>query len=80
MTVRQPWDYPWDPPGLPFRFEAQRCANHSHCAFRDDDPTRCPWCHVKLSVIEQRGHSFCLHQQAQHLRELKRARKRERKA
>lgn len=54
MTVRQaaerPVTRPWDPPGLPPRTEAQRCANHSHCAYRDDDPERCPWCHRPWSM------------------------------
>lgn len=36
---------PWDPPGLAPRTESQRCANHSSCAYRDDDPNRCPHCH-----------------------------------
>lgn len=37
---------PWDPPGLPPRTKADRCARHRKlCAYRDDDPTRCPACH-----------------------------------
>lgn len=36
---------PWDPPGLPPRTLSERCARHKHCAFRDDDPTRCSKCH-----------------------------------
>jgi hypothetical protein len=36
---------PWDPPGLPPRVMADRCAHHTHCAYRDDDPDRCPHCH-----------------------------------
>jgi protein-arginine kinase activator protein McsA len=77
MTTRQPWERPWDPPGLPFRADDQRCANHqSQCAFRDDDPTRCPWCHVTLKHLELQGHSGCLHAQRVRTKELKRARKR----
>jgi len=38
--------YSWDPAGLPPRTEAERCALHGGmCAFRDDDPDRCPRCH-----------------------------------
>lgn len=37
---------PWDTPGLPPRRLDQRCSRHSgHCAYRDDDPNRCPQCH-----------------------------------
>ena len=39
----QPW---WDTPGLPQRRMEERCANHTHCAYRDDDPYRCPTCHT----------------------------------
>jgi hypothetical protein len=47
--------FPWDTLGLPPRRFADRCANHpphsnggvaaGGCAFRDDDPARCPYCH-----------------------------------
>lgn len=36
---------PWDPPDLPPRTLSERCAHHKHCAYRDDDPSRCPKCH-----------------------------------
>lgn len=36
---------PWDAPGLPPRARDDRCARHPLCAYRDDDPTRCPACH-----------------------------------
>jgi len=36
---------PWDTPGLPPRRLHQRCATHAQCAYRDDDPNRCPRCH-----------------------------------
>ena len=36
---------PWDPPGLPPRPRQERCAKHTHCAYREDDPTRCGTCH-----------------------------------
>jgi hypothetical protein len=39
----RPW---WDTPGLPPRRPHERCANHGHCAYRDDDPYRCPTCHT----------------------------------
>lgn len=36
----------WDTPGLEPRHDEQRCANHhGMCAYRDDDPERCPLCH-----------------------------------
>ena len=37
---------PWDTPGLPPRTMSERCARHKHCAYRDDDPARCPLCHA----------------------------------
>lgn len=36
---------PWDTPGLPPRAKADRCGVHTHCAYRSDDPARCPQCH-----------------------------------
>jgi hypothetical protein len=40
----QPW---WDTPGLPPRRLKERCAHHHGlCAYRDDDPYRCPTCHT----------------------------------
>jgi hypothetical protein len=39
----QPW---WDTPGLPSRRVSERCANHQNCAYRDDEPYRCPGCHT----------------------------------
>lgn len=36
---------PWDSPGLPPRPKDERCSRHTHCAYRDDDPGRCPNCH-----------------------------------
>jgi len=50
VTVRQaaerPVTRPWDPPGLPPRKTRERCRNHrNQCQYRDDDPTRCQWCH-----------------------------------
>jgi len=43
---------PWDTPGLPPRSMDERCARHDHCAYRDDDPARCPICHTT-------GHTHC---------------------
>ena len=43
---------PWDSPGLPPRRESERCAHHAHCAYRDDDPARCPRCHATWIKIE----------------------------
>lgn len=40
----------WDPPGLEPRDDKERCANHSQCAYRDDDPTRCPHCHRRWEL------------------------------
>jgi hypothetical protein len=37
---------PWDSPGLPPRTMDERCSRHKHCAYRDDDPARCPLCHA----------------------------------
>jgi hypothetical protein len=37
---------PWDALGLPPRTLEERCARHKHCAYRDDDPNRCPICHA----------------------------------
>lgn len=37
---------PWDTFGLPPRRMGERCAHHNHCAYRDDDPARCPRCHA----------------------------------
>ena len=72
--TRQPWERPWDTPGLPFRDDKQRCANHDLCAFRDDDPARCPWCHATLTHLQLVGHSTCLHQQRKHFKEITRRR------
>lgn len=42
---------PWDTPGLEPRHDEQRCANHyGMCAYRDDDPERCEWCHRPWSM------------------------------
>src|SRR5215471_5607895 len=36
----------WDTPGLPACTEQERCGRHrGMCAYRDDDPGRCPECH-----------------------------------
>ena len=70
--ARQPWERPWDTPGLPFRNDEERCANHSHCEYRDDDPTRCPWCHVTLQHLMSRGHAECLSHQRQRSKHNKR--------
>lgn len=46
-TVRR-----WDPPGLAPREKDDRCALHKGgCAYRDDDPDRCPKCHRSWRVI-----------------------------
>jgi len=46
---------PWDTPGLPPRAEQDRCPTHKGlCAYRDDDPARCPVCHRSWTVIEGR--------------------------
>lgn len=42
---------PWDTPGLPPR--AKRCRYHAQCAFRDDDPSRCPVCHRTWTRIAE---------------------------
>jgi hypothetical protein len=41
--IPRPW---WDTPGLPPRRLHERCRYHGHCAYRDDDPYRCPGCHT----------------------------------
>jgi hypothetical protein len=41
---------PWDTPGLPPRRLRERCANHTGCAYRDDDPARCEWCHRRWDL------------------------------
>ena len=47
-------EFRWDPPGLPPRSFPERCKwhppvrNEGGCAFRDDDPTRCEFCHIPL--------------------------------
>lgn len=51
-TTDPPVTRPWDPPGLPPRTDTQRCAyHHDQCAYRDDDPTRCPRCHRDWDLI-----------------------------
>jgi len=43
---------PWDTPGLPARTEDRRCVHHrGQCAYRDDDPNRCPTCHRTWAKI-----------------------------
>ena len=37
MSVSRTWPNP-------------RCANHQHCAYRDDDPERCPQCHSTHAI------------------------------
>lgn len=27
------------------------CRVHRYCAYRDDDPTRCPWCHASWALM-----------------------------
>jgi hypothetical protein len=29
----------------------ERCANHSHCAYRDDDPAYCWRCHAVYRTV-----------------------------
>jgi hypothetical protein len=44
--TQQPYPVtPWDTAGLPPRTMGERCSRHKHCAYRDDDPARCPLCH-----------------------------------
>ena len=44
---------PWDSPGLPQRSLADRCGrHHGLCAYRDDDPVRCPVCHAATGSNE----------------------------
>lgn len=43
----------WDTPGLPPRSRAERCSRHGACAYRDDDPARCPICHRSWQVIAE---------------------------
>ena len=59
---------PWDTPGLPPRRMAERCPAHpcdtrppypGGCAYRDDDPNRCPSCHRTLTVDEQKTTPRC---------------------
>lgn len=52
MPSEQPNIRRWDPPGLPPRTREERCARHRHCAYRDDDPVRCPLCHSMLIRCE----------------------------
>lgn len=35
------------------------CRWHAKCAYRDDDPDRCPWCHVLWSIILREGTHSC---------------------
>lgn len=42
----------WDSPGLPPRAQDERCARHDGCAYRDDDPAYCPYCHRSWERIE----------------------------
>ena len=46
--------FPWDPSGVPPRTMGERCARHKHCAYRDDDPARCPLCHATLGKCQGR--------------------------
>ena len=48
---------PWDAPGLAPRAMGDRCSTHKHCAYRDDDPARCPVCHTlrKCDCVAFRG-------------------------
>jgi hypothetical protein len=47
------WVYNWDSAGLPPRTQEQRCAHHmNQCAYRDDDPAYCEYCHVPWARIE----------------------------
>ena len=58
MTNWTETDYPvapWDTPGLPPRRMGERCAHHSHCAYRDDDPARCPVCHRRRKPSDTPG-------------------------
>lgn len=61
----------WDTPGLPPRRMHERCANHYGsnsrgtantvrtvlCAYRDDDPARCPQCHRRYGLPNGCGKS-----------------------
>jgi hypothetical protein len=51
----EPWRRPWDPPRLAPVPDAERCPHHRGlCAYRADDPARCPRCHRSWSVITGR--------------------------
>jgi hypothetical protein len=68
MTTR-----PWDSPGLPPRAGGDYCVNHGNsCAFRDDDPTRCPWCHCRWTHLEVHGQQECPAWQRERARSLSR--------
>jgi hypothetical protein len=50
----------WDTPGLPPRDDRDRCPHHyGLCAYRADDPARCPTCHATWSVIARTGWHSC---------------------
>ena len=50
-TNTSPSTAPWDTPGLPDRHPDERCRWHSGlCAYRDDDPARCPLCHAAIAT------------------------------
>lgn len=37
-----------------------KCHEHGElCAYDDDDPARCPWCHASWTLIETRGNHSC---------------------
>lgn len=52
MTEPDTRPFAWDTPGLPPRARGERCARHSHCQFRDDDPAYCPYCHVTWTKVD----------------------------
>src|SRR5262245_16445263 len=50
----------WDPPGLEPVPDDQRCPWHyGLCAYRADDPARCPWCHSTWATIRRTGGHSC---------------------
>lgn len=54
--------------GLVPRKDGQRCRAHRACAFSDDDPDRCPWCHSRWASIRSSGGHTCTEEE--HLHEI----------
>lgn len=51
---------PWDPPDLDPVPDQDRCHWHSgNCAYREDDPARCPFCHGSWWAVRYNGVHVC---------------------